>query len=140
MTPEWISKPNNKAKFHALVSARELSLIAIDESHLISEWSSFRIAFQELKQLIHEFKNTPIMALTASATPQTEEDIRQVLRSPDVKRPSINRSNIKLNVDGLPPDKSMPPIISRVAEICGSTTTVIHTDFVALIVSSFHKI
>ena len=45
VTPEWISKASNKAKVDALASVNMLSLIAIDEAHLISEWSAFRPAF-----------------------------------------------------------------------------------------------
>ena len=139
---------SNKAKVDALASVNMLSLIAIDEAHLISEWSAFRPAFFELKELKQTFKNIPLMALTATATPETEEEVRHALRCPVIRRASINRPNITLNVDELPVDKSTTPAIqfaSRAVEICGTTTIVVYTDFIADIgpivrLSAFHEL
>ena len=49
------TKASNKAKVDALASVNMLSLIATDEAHLISEWSAFRPAFSELKELKQTF-------------------------------------------------------------------------------------
>ena len=69
VTPEWIAKSDKLIKVQALASAGKLSLIAIDEAHLVSEWADFRKAYQDLESLHSSFRNTPIMALTATATP-----------------------------------------------------------------------
>ena len=69
VTPEWMSKPTNKARLHSLVRVEKLSLIAIDEAHLFTEWNDFRSAFSELRRLKTEFCSVPI-TLTATATAQ----------------------------------------------------------------------
>ena len=73
VTPEWITKPENKHKLHLLKRADRLGLIAIDEAHLVTEWADFRCAFSELKELKLDFPTVPIMALTATGTPEVEE-------------------------------------------------------------------
>ena len=75
-TPEWITKSCNQQKVQALNQKKKLALIAIDEAHLVSEWAAFRNAFSELKGLKH------IMALSATATTEVEDKIRQLLRNP----------------------------------------------------------
>jgi len=47
-------------------------LLAIDEAHLVSDWSDFRKAYLTLNSLHISFQNTPIMALTVTATPKVE--------------------------------------------------------------------
>lgn len=44
VTPEWISKPCNKSKLQDLARKNQLSLIAIDEAHLVHQWQEFRPA------------------------------------------------------------------------------------------------
>ena len=132
VTPEWITKPINQVKIHSLVRADKLSLIAIDEAHLFTEWSDFRIAFGDLRKLKSDFQSTPIMALTATATPAVD-DIK-LLRNPVTKRTSINRPNITLNVEELTPNQSLnkaTQFTKRAAEIMGSTSSIIYTDFIA---------
>ena len=51
VTPEWIAKPENQLAIHSLIKSDKLSLIAIDETHLLTEWSNFRSAFNELGKL-----------------------------------------------------------------------------------------
>ena len=51
VTPEWIAKPDNQLAIHSLIKSDKLSLIAIDEAHLLTEWRNFRSAFNELKKL-----------------------------------------------------------------------------------------
>ena len=42
VTPEWISKPDNVSRVQSLATEGKLPLLAIDEAHLVSEWSDFR--------------------------------------------------------------------------------------------------
>ena len=51
VTPEWIAKVQNQAKLQVLAMADKLSLIAVDEAHLVSDWSDFRKAYSELEKL-----------------------------------------------------------------------------------------
>ena len=134
VTPEWISKPVNQSRLQGLKNANKLALIAIDEAHLITEWSDFRPAFSELKQLKVNFPDTPIMALTATVTPEVEEGIKQILRDPMIKKTSVNRVNITLKVEELQNDKtvgSATQFALRATEIANSSPAIIYTDFIA---------
>ena len=104
VTPEWIASATNVSKLRALVQANQLSAIniAIDEAHLYSEWSDFRTAFSDLKNIKFDFPTTPLMALTATATPDVEEELKNaVLCNPVIQKVSMNRPNIALHVEEL---------------------------------------
>jgi len=45
VTPEWIAKEENLAKFQQLVEEEKLSLIAIDEAHLFHLWQEFQHSY-----------------------------------------------------------------------------------------------
>lgn len=75
----------------------KVSLIAIDESHCISEWGhDFRPEYRKLSELRGHFPGVPVMALTATATPRVQTDIvRQLrLKDPAVYTASFNRPNL----------------------------------------------
>ena len=79
------------------LSQLPLSLIAVDEAHCVSEWGhDFRPAFLEIHKLRNIFKNLPILALTASATPEVVKDIHQQLHlaDPQLFQSSFNRPNL----------------------------------------------
>ena len=102
VTPEWIARATNVSKLRALVQANQLLLIAIDEAHLYSEWSDFRTAFSDLKNIKFDFPITPLMALTATATPDVEEELKNaVLCNPVIQKVSMNRPNVALHVEEL---------------------------------------
>ena len=74
------------------------------------------------------------MCLTATATPAVEEDIKLLLRNPVVQKKSMNRPNVTLNVEELKDDKSLnhaEQFAKRAAEICGSSSSIVYTDFIA---------
>ncbi|KAJ7730995.1 P-loop containing nucleoside triphosphate hydrolase protein [Mycena maculata] len=78
-----------------------LSLFAIDEAHCISTCGhDFRDAYLELGTLRDEFPDVPIMALTATASPETITDIvrRLKLRQPLQIKQSFNRQNLEYSV------------------------------------------
>ncbi|KAL9652273.1 hypothetical protein ABK040_011933 [Willaertia magna] len=98
VTPELIiGNEKFKGLMKLLASRDQLSLIAIDESHCISEWGhDFRPSFRKLHTLKKEFPQTPIIALTATATDKVRTDVIEQL---DLKNPSLfissfNRPNI----------------------------------------------
>ncbi len=78
-----------------------VSLIAIDEAHCISEWGhDFRPEYRQLSSLRDHFPGVPILALTATATERVREDIVRQLRL-DAARPyvaSFNRPNLTYRV------------------------------------------
>ncbi len=79
----------------------DISLIAVDEAHCISEWGhDFRPEYRNLKNLKNRFPGVPLIALTATATPQVQEDILKNLfaKKPKVFTDSFNRENLELSV------------------------------------------
>ena len=98
-------------KLHSLAHADKLSLIAIDEAHLYTEWNDFRNAFSELRRLKSDFLNVLIMALTASATETVENDIKLLLRNLVISKSSVNQPNITLKVEELSSDLSSPAAV-----------------------------
>jgi ATP-dependent DNA helicase RecQ len=84
--------------FQGKVSRLNLSLIAIDEAHCISQWGyDFRPSYLKIASLRdHISEKVPFLALTASATPEVIEDIMKKLafRKMNVLRTSFERKNI----------------------------------------------
>lgn len=88
-------------EFKIFLTTLQISLIAIDEAHCISEWGhDFRKDYRNLKFLKKIFPNIPIIALTATATLKVREDILKQLSlvNPQIFISSFNRENLKLIV------------------------------------------
>ncbi len=78
-----------------------VSLIAVDESHCISQWGhDFRPAYYEIKELREWHPKVPIIAVTATATPKVVEDITEKLEmvSPNVLTSTFERENLSFTV------------------------------------------
>ncbi len=83
--------------FRVRCARMDVALIAVDEAHCISQWGyDFRPSYLQIARLRDLCPNTPILALTASATPKVAEDIMYQLRfdKPNIKRMSFARSNL----------------------------------------------
>ena len=79
----------------------------MDEAHCISEWGhDFRPEYRRIRAIIDDIGFSPIIALTATATPKVQSDILKNLGMPDatVFKSSFNRSNLYYEVR----DKSDP--------------------------------
>jgi ATP-dependent DNA helicase RecQ len=79
----------------------ELALFAIDEAHCVSQWGhDFRPEYAQLGMLADRFRGVPRIALTATADPQTREDIVRVLGLGDATRHvgEFDRANIRYTV------------------------------------------
>jgi len=100
-------------EFLKLLNSINLSLIAIDEAHCISEWGhDFRPEYRKLSKLKEYFPETPIVALTATATKKVQEDILRHLKTPQAKIfvSSFNREN--LNIKVVEKKKAFPKLVS----------------------------
>jgi ATP-dependent DNA helicase RecQ len=95
----YVAPEGLEASVGRLLAEVRPSLIAIDEAHCISEWGhDFRPAYRNLSSLKRRFGNVPMLALTATATPQVTRDIVQQLgmRAPKMFRGSFFRKNLRL--------------------------------------------
>jgi len=111
IAPERLGVP----QFWELLHKLPVSLFAIDEAHCISEWGhDFRPDYRNLNQLRTTFPNTPIIALTATATQQVRDDIVKQLQlpSPHIFTSSFNRENLSYEV--LPKKESFGTILSLI--------------------------
>ena len=84
------------------LSRLEISLIAIDEAHCISQWGpAFRPEYEDLSRLRHIFPNVPIIAVTATADESTRSDIEARLFAERVETLVLgfDRPNIKLAIE-----------------------------------------
>lgn len=101
------------AGFQELLKKITLSLIAIDEAHCISHWGhDFRPDYRSLHLLRSNFPNTPIIALTATATEQVRKDIVKQLNIPEAKQyiSSFNRPNLHYEVR--PKQRSLTELVN----------------------------
>lgn len=79
----------------------EISFYAIDEAHCISEWGhDFRPEYRRIRPIIDIIGRSPIIALTATATPKVQHDIQKNLGiiEADVFKSSFNRPNLYYEV------------------------------------------
>ncbi|WP_261511081.1 RecQ family ATP-dependent DNA helicase [Chryseobacterium paludis] len=77
----------------------QLSFIAVDEAHCISEWGQdFRPSYQNIKEFRKNNPDIPCLALTATATPKVLEEIKTKLelKNPVVFQKSFKRENIRI--------------------------------------------
>jgi ATP-dependent DNA helicase RecQ len=97
VAPESLAKEEN-VNFLKTV---KISFFAIDEAHCISEWGhDFRPEYRNLKNIIKQLGDLPIIGLTATATPKVQEDILKNLDMCDATtfKASFNRPNLYYEV------------------------------------------
>jgi len=85
------------AAFQEKLLSMKVCLIAIDESHCISQWGyDFRPSYLKIIQLRELIPDVPVLALTATATPEVVDDIQDRLgfAKKNVFRKSFERSNL----------------------------------------------
>jgi bloom syndrome protein len=80
MTPEmFIMNSEVEQELTVLYRRNQLCRIVIDEAHLIDEYRNFREAYVEMGKFIKKFKTVPVLALTATATPDVVKKIQTSL-------------------------------------------------------------
>ena len=87
--------------FRLRVVRMNVSLIAVDEAHCISQWGyDFRPSYLRIAELRERLPGVPVLALTASATQPVAEDIMRHLKFPEphIVRSSFARPNLSYSV------------------------------------------
>jgi ATP-dependent DNA helicase RecQ len=79
------------------LSKMKVSLLAIDEAHCISQWGyDFRPSYLKIAEIREKIPDVPVLALTATATPEVVKDIQQKLKfkKENVLQKSFERKNL----------------------------------------------
>ncbi|CAN1574851.1 RecQ Superfamily II DNA helicase [Flavobacteriaceae bacterium] len=90
-----------KEEYVTFLQTVPISFVAIDEAHCISEWGhDFRPEYRNLKHIIKQLGDVPIIGLTATATPKVQEDILKNLDMANATtfKASFNRPNLYYEV------------------------------------------
>ena len=94
VAPESLTKD----EYVDFLQSVEVSFVAVDEAHCISEWGhDFRPEYRNLRAIVSRLgDDIPIIGLTATATPKVQEDIIKNLAITDAKvfKASFNRPNL----------------------------------------------
>ena len=79
VSPERLSSDIFRTKLRHM----KVSFITVDEAHCISQWGyDFRPSYLEIAEIRHDLPDTPVLALTATATPTVIADIQDKLSLP----------------------------------------------------------
>ncbi|MCB9882501.1 MAG: ATP-dependent DNA helicase RecQ [Planctomycetes bacterium] len=95
VTPERF----RKEAFREVIDRVPIALLVVDEAHCISHWGhDFRPDYAELGRIREALGDPPVLALTATATPEVQRDILRVLRAEDapIFDTGIERENLFL--------------------------------------------
>ena len=94
VAPETLKKEENIEFFKGI----KVSFVGVDEAHCISEWGhDFRPEYRQIRTMIETINDRiPIIALTATATPKVQSDIKKNLdlQDPNIFISSFNRPNL----------------------------------------------
>src|SRR4051794_31833024 len=97
VTPERLENP----EYLDVLRARAVSLFVVDEAHCVSQWGhDFRPAYLTLVDAIRALGRPPVLALTATATPEVVEDILKQLgmARAQIVNLGIERPNLRYEV------------------------------------------
>jgi ATP-dependent DNA helicase RecQ len=101
VSPERLETNLFKEFLHSL----GINLIAVDEAHCISQWGyDFRPSYLKIAALREELPHVPVLALTASATKEVQDDICEKLlfRNQKIFRQSFSRPNLSYSAFAVP--------------------------------------
>ena len=119
-TPERLAD----TEFLETIKDVAINFIVVDEAHCISQWGhDFRPAFLELHIAFQQLGSPPVLALTATATPEVIQDIRKQLDRPKMQviHGGVFRENLKFEVIHTTNDVEKRAHLSRLlSEIQGS--------------------
>ena len=91
-----------RPEIHVMLYESDVACLAIDEAHCIAQWGhDFRPNYRELDWVREQFPNAVCIALTATATPRVQTDIKQSLNFPGGNEfiDSFDRENLFISVE-----------------------------------------
>ena len=97
VTPERLAQPG----FLDTLKTNAIDVFVIDEAHCISQWGhDFRPSYLRLREAVEALGNPPVLALTATATPEVVDDVLRQLGREDMQVIStgVFRENLRLEV------------------------------------------
>ena len=98
LAPETLVRP----EILVMLDEADVACLAIDEAHCISEWGhDFRPEYRQLVSIRARFQNAVCVALTATATPRVQDDIKKLLKFGDGNQftASFDRENLFIAVE-----------------------------------------
>ena len=101
-----------------------VGLFVVDEAHCISEWGhDFRPDYLFLPKAIRDLGSPPVLALTATATPQVRQDVLRALgmREPEVVVTGFNRPNLTYRVIPTKKKEGKLPLVLQTAREAGGS-------------------
>ncbi|MGP4076984.1 RecQ family ATP-dependent DNA helicase [Halobacillus sp. K22] len=116
MSPELLQ--NNWVKQHLV--KLNVSLFVIDEAHCISQWGhEFRTDYLKLHQTISDLGEPPVLALSATATPEVQTDIMDKLKRPQMEKHiyPMDKQNVSFAVEHYAaPDQKIDRLIQLLSD------------------------
>ena len=121
LTPERLER----AEVRDMLRRTGVSLLVVDEAHCVSQWGhDFRPAYLAIREAVKAIGAPPVLALTATATPELTRDILSQLGVPDaeVVRGDLERKNIFFEVRRTPSEaKKREALADLLGEEKGAT-------------------
>ena len=144
VSPEWLFNGNdrNLAKVQRLCASGKVCLVAIDEAHLIYDWQDFQQSYKKCEEVHTLFPGVPVMALSATVTPQVHTALTTILIDPVIETSSVDRSNVffaaepcnykraegskqSISLDS----RDFNTFADRVNDVISDKCTIVYTDF-----------
>lgn len=127
VTPERLAQP----EFLETLRSNKIAVFVIDEAHCISHWGhDFRPSYLFLREAIATLGNPPVLALTATATPEVIGDIRRQLGREEMEVVDIGvyRENLRFEVISTPREEVKQETLGRLlAEVEGTGIVYVST-------------
>ena len=126
VAPERLANQN----FRRRLSSLKISLLAIDEAHCMSSWGhNFRPDYLKLRRFAQELEIPRVLCLTATATPQVSQDIREQfeIAPDDHHQLTFYRPNLKLVVTPLADQERRPYLLKQITDAPQQSTIVYTT-------------
>ncbi|MCP5560301.1 MAG: RecQ family ATP-dependent DNA helicase [Verrucomicrobiaceae bacterium] len=112
-----------KEAFVQHLQRTKIALMAIDEAHCISEWGhNFRPEYLRLAHVAKRLKIHPVLALTATATPEVAADVRRAfdIAPKDHIQTSFRRPNLSYHITPCTANERLPLLTQRLQKLEGA--------------------